>query len=228
VADARRVVGIVPAAGHGSRLQPLEGSKEMLAVGGRPVLEYVIERMRAAQPAEIRVVTRPEKRDVARHARGLGAQVIEGRPPSLAASLALGAAGLDPPDVILFGFPDTIWEPPDGFRTLLAALDGGVDVVLGVFRWDEAGRSQVVELEPDGTVTAVHANPAPASSDRVWGCAAFAARSLAELERCGDPGLLFDALARRGRVRGVFLSSQFADIGTRRSLERVGAKDAAG
>jgi NDP-sugar pyrophosphorylase family protein len=200
----------------------------MLVVGGRPVLEYLIERMLAAEPAEIRVVTRPEKRDVARHARRLGAHVIVGRPPSPAASVALGAAGLDSAEVVLLGFPDTIWEPPDGFRTLLAALDGGVDVVLGVFSWDEAERSQVVELQSDGTVTAVRVRPVPPSSDRVWGCAVLLAGSLAELERYGDLGLLFDALARRGRARGVFLSSQFADIGTRPSLERAGAKGAAG
>jgi glucose-1-phosphate thymidylyltransferase len=224
VPDARRVVGVVPAAGRATRLQPLAGSKEMIPVGGRPVLEYLLERMRAARPSEIRVVTRPEKRDVADHARRLGARVTEACPSSLATSLALGAADLPAGDVVLLGFPDTIWEPPDGFRRLLEALDGETDAALGLFAWDEAARSDVVEMREDGTIAAVHVRPAVPPSDLVWGCAAVRARVLAELERYDDPGRLFDALARRGRVRGVFLSSQFADIGTKRSLERVLAR----
>ncbi|HZB36129.1 MAG TPA: NTP transferase domain-containing protein [Gaiellaceae bacterium] len=56
-----RIVGVVPAAGHATRLQPLEGSKELLEIGGRPVFDYLVERLRAGGAEEIRVVTRPEK-----------------------------------------------------------------------------------------------------------------------------------------------------------------------
>ena len=56
------VVGIVPAAGYATRLQPLDCSKEVVPVGGRPVLGYLVERMRAGGASEIRVVTRAEKR----------------------------------------------------------------------------------------------------------------------------------------------------------------------
>jgi hypothetical protein len=41
--------------------QPLDCSKEMLEVDGRPVIDYPVERMRAAACDELRVVTRPEK-----------------------------------------------------------------------------------------------------------------------------------------------------------------------
>ena len=51
----------MPAAGHATRLQPLEGSKELLEIGGRPVFDYLVERLRAGGAEEIRVVTRPEK-----------------------------------------------------------------------------------------------------------------------------------------------------------------------
>ena len=33
--------------------------------------------------------------------------------------------------MVLFGFPDTIWEPVDGFQHLVAELG---EVVLGLFR----------------------------------------------------------------------------------------------
>src|SRR5215211_2788599 len=90
------VVGVVPAAGHAVRLQPLPCSKEVLPVGGRPVLDYLVERMRVAPCDEVRVVTRPEKRDVAERARALGAHVVEGHPQSVADSLLLGMDGLAP------------------------------------------------------------------------------------------------------------------------------------
>ena len=45
-----RLVGVLPAAGHAERLQPLDGSKELLEIRGRPVLDYAVERLRAADP----------------------------------------------------------------------------------------------------------------------------------------------------------------------------------
>jgi glucose-1-phosphate thymidylyltransferase len=212
-----RVVGVVPAAGRAERLQPLTCSKEVLPIGGRPVLEYVVERMRAASPGEIRVVTRPDKRDVAALAEELGLRVVHGEPPTLAASLALGAEGLDPGAIVLFGFPDTIWEPVDGFARLVGAFDDATDVVLGLFSWDEAERSQRVEVDADGRVRSVDTSPPPGRA-LVWGCAAIRARALAELAAHSHPGELFDALARRGRARGLVLSAEFADIGTKAAL----------
>ena len=72
------VVGIVPAAGYATRLQPLEGSKELLEVAGKPVMDHVLERMLAAGATELRIVTRPEKHDVIEHAATLGAAVVTG------------------------------------------------------------------------------------------------------------------------------------------------------
>jgi choline kinase len=54
-------VGTIPAAGYAVRLQPPDCSKEMLEVGGRPVIDYPVQRMRAAACDELHVVTRLEK-----------------------------------------------------------------------------------------------------------------------------------------------------------------------
>ena len=83
------VIGIVPAAGFATRLQPLEGSKEMHSVDGRAVMDYALERLRAAPCGEIRVVTRPEKKDVVAHAEAQGATVVLGRPQTVAESFLL-------------------------------------------------------------------------------------------------------------------------------------------
>ncbi|MDQ3085467.1 MAG: hypothetical protein M3Q67_01535 [Actinomycetota bacterium] len=41
------IVGVIPAAGHALRLQPLVGSKEMLESGGSPIMDSLVECMRA-------------------------------------------------------------------------------------------------------------------------------------------------------------------------------------
>ena len=215
-------VGVIPAAGHAKRLGPLPCSKEMLPVGGRPVLEYVFERMRLAA-GEIRVVTRPDKVDVAEHTRRLGAVVVEGRPTSVAESIGLGCRGLARDDVVLLGFPDTIWAPDDGFLRLVDALDGRTDVALGCFRSAEPERSDVVVADDDGIVRAVQVKPTRPAADVVWGCAAARALALDGLRRHAEPGHLFDELARGGRIRSLRFDGDLVDIGTPEALERLGA-----
>jgi glucose-1-phosphate thymidylyltransferase len=216
------IVGVIPAAGYARRLGDLPCSKELLPVGGRPVIDYVVERMRLASADEIRVVTRPDKEDVVEHARNLGATVVEGRPATLAESVGLGAESLAPEDVVLLGFPDSIWEPADGFARLVAALDDATEVVLGCFGSAELERSDVVVLDGD-RVLRVDVKPADPASELIWGCCAARPRALSDLDRCDEPGHLFDALARSGRVRGIRFETEFVDIGTPETLARIGA-----
>lgn len=204
------------------RLQPLEGSKELLAVAGRPVLEYLVERMRVVDPEQLRIVTRPEKSDLVDYARRNGLEVVEGHPATAAQSIALGAEGLDGEDVVLIGFPDTVWDPVDGYARLLPGL-AEADVVLGVFRGrddQQLRRSDVVVLDEHGLVTRIEVKADEPSSELIWGLAVARRRALEGLERQVDPGHLFDSLARRGgKVLGVMLPGEFLDIGTPESLE---------
>src|SRR5438067_7528705 len=96
------MLGIVPAAGAGSRLQPLAFSKEMLPVGStfdecgveRPkaVSEFLVERMLSAGADRICIVLSPEKTDVipyyARHrAAERFCHEVQGLPPALCDAL---------------------------------------------------------------------------------------------------------------------------------------------
>jgi glucose-1-phosphate thymidylyltransferase len=212
------VVGLIPAAGLAERLQPLAGSKELLPVGGRPVMNVLVDRMRAAAD-DIVVVTRPEKRDVVEHAGELGLRVVEGRPATVSQSLLLGLREVGEDDEVLLGFPDTLWSPVDGFVQLLAALEGA-DVALGVFESEEPERSDVVVL--DGRrVEAVDVKPARPRSSLVWGCAAARRTALGGLERHDEPGFLFDELAREGRIHAVPFPGVMIDIGTNEALARA-------
>ena len=208
------ICGVVPAAGRAERLRGLiDGSKELVPVRGRPVIDGLLERLAPAD--EIRVVVRPAKRDLIEHLRGR-VTLVEGEPRTVAESLALGMAGLAADDLVLAGFPDTVFDAEQVFERLLAAL-GAHDVALGAFRFAEPSRSDVLELE--GTeVKRVHVRPQQPPSNLVWGCFAARRGALAGIEQHDEPGLLFDQLARAGRVVAVELGAELVDIGTPQSL----------
>ncbi len=212
---------MVPAAGRATRLRPSPDSKELLEVGGRPVMDYLLERMEAASPDEIRVVTRADKDDLAAHASARGATVIIGEPESAAASFALGMQDLEAKTIVLLGFPDTIWEPPDGFPQLVQALDAA-EVALGVFESDEPERSDVVTLEGD-RVSSVDVKPDSPDTNLIWGCAAARVSALAGLAGHEELGHLFGELAGKGHVRAVPFPGTMLDIGTNDALSRARA-----
>jgi NDP-sugar pyrophosphorylase family protein len=223
------IVGVVPAAGHATRLQPLRSSKEVQPIGGRPVMDYLVERLHLGGCTEVRVVTRTEKRDVIENARRLGAVVIEARPATPAASLLSGLDGLDDGDVVAFGFPDSIWEPNDGFRRLVERVAGGADLALGLFRTANVERPDVVQAtgsEPT-VVTRIDVGSYAPPPHLVWGCAVARTSVLRGLRDWDDPGDLFSAICRDRPIAGAILSSSYVDIGTPRGM-RIALESHAG
>lgn len=67
--DQPIVKGIIPAAGLGTRLLPATKSqpKEMLPVGRKPVVQYVVEELQAAQLNQLLIVTGGHKRAIEDH-----------------------------------------------------------------------------------------------------------------------------------------------------------------
>ena len=216
-------IGVIPAAGFATRLQPIQTSKEVYPLDGRPVMDYLLERLAAASPDEIRVVTRPDKLDVAENARRWGATVVWGHPASLAESFATGIGDAAPDDVILMGFPDTIWEPVDGFVRARALLDQGYDVGLALFRPREADlpRYETVVADESGRVRGIDVKPEVPSSRWIWGAAAARARALTGLRGQTQPGHLFDSLCDSGLVGSVQVSDTFVDMGTHEGLDQA-------
>jgi NDP-sugar pyrophosphorylase family protein len=219
--DPLPIVGIIPAAGYATRLQPLRQSKEVYEVGGRPVMDYLLERMQRAPCSEVRVVTRPEKRDVIENATRHGATIVEARPEVLAESFLAGMRGLSDEDVVLLGFPDSIWEPVDGYGSVLGLLGAGWEVALGLFRATDLRRYEPVVFDESGTVTRIEFKPDHPASDWIWGCAAAPVRALRGLAGVDEPGVYFNSLCPRGVVGGVPLSDTYIDMGTRDGLREV-------
>jgi dTDP-glucose pyrophosphorylase len=200
-------------------------SKEVYPVGGRPVMDYLVERMQAAPCTELRVVTRPDKRDVVENAARHGATVIHAIPATLAQSLVAGMCGIADDDLVLLGFPDSIWEPVNGFARVISLLKEGCEVALGLFLVADPGRHEPVEFDDSGQVLRIEFKPTRPSTSWIWGCAAAGAQTLSGLEHEEEPGVLFDSLCKAGGVAAVCLSDTYIDMGTRaglrEALERV-------
>jgi dTDP-glucose pyrophosphorylase len=212
------IVAVVPAAGHATRLRGLvDGSKELLDVDGQPVIDRLLELLAPAE--EVRVVVRPAKQDLVAHLRGR-VTLVEGEPANVSQSIALGAAGLADDDVVLVGFPDTIFGPADAFERLVAALREPYEAVVGAFTFAEPWRSDVLELDGD-RVCAVYVRPREPGSNLVWGCFAARRAALDGLELEEEPGRLLDRLAAAGRLGAIRLGGELVDLGTPESLATV-------
>jgi len=226
------MLGVVPAAGAGTRLQPLAFSKEMLPVGSavdeqgveRPkaVSELLVERMIQAGADRICFVLSPEKTDIipyfARHwAARQFCYTVQERPIGLCDALFRGLQVMREDEDVLVGLPDTVWFPRDGFSRL---RQGEFSFLL--FPVDEPARFDAV-VTNDGWVSEIQVKVARPTSSWVWGAFRLPASTLralhelwSEAER-GDEyvGTLVNAyLARGGRARGVAEGERYFDVGT--------------
>ena len=135
------MIGIIPAAGAGQRIQPLGCSKELLPVGSRvvdgverpkAVSEYLVERMIAAGATQICVVISAEKSDIVRYfaERDYAAEifyVVQQQPRGLCDALFRAEPFVRDDQTVLIGLPDTIWFPENAYTP---AINQNADVNL--------------------------------------------------------------------------------------------------
>jgi dTDP-glucose pyrophosphorylase len=109
--------GIVPAAGVGSRIQPLAFSKELLPVGSRldgeierprAVSEYLVERMILGGATKICFVISPGKSDILEYyGGGIGTThicyAVQPRPAGLCDAVFRAAPLVDPAEPVIVG-----------------------------------------------------------------------------------------------------------------------------
>src|SRR3954462_7394282 len=117
--------GIIPAAGAGTRIQPLAFSKELLPVGSRfdhgierprAVSEHLVERMLRGGATKICFVISREKADIMGYYGGQigGAEivyVVQARPAGLCDAIFRALPIIPADEPVLIGLPDTIWFP---------------------------------------------------------------------------------------------------------------------
>lgn len=222
--------GIIPAAGMGTRIQPLAFSKELLPVGSevrdgqerpRAVSEYLIERMVKAGADKICFVISPGKSDIFNYFGGsaLSATIfyaVQPKPAGLCDAIFRALPLIAPDESVCIGLPDTIWFPEDG---LLMLPDDVLSLLLFPVQYPE--RFDAVRTTAGSEVIEVHVKQANAASRWVWGAMKMPGRVLAELhtiwmERHDEYlGTLFNEyIARGGKAYGFKTGDAYVDVGT--------------
>jgi glucose-1-phosphate thymidylyltransferase len=224
--------GIIPAAGAGSRIQPLAFSKELLPVGSRrdgeterprAASEYIIDRMILGGADKICFVISPGKSDIiSYYGGGISdvdfAYVVQPRPGGLCDAIFRALPVISPDENVLIGLPDTIWFPEDGLRKLPQDVFSFL-----LFPVEQPEFFDAVVTDKNGRVREIQVKKPGAASNWIWGAFKMPARILQQLfalwnERDRQDeyiGTLVNAwLARGGVAQGIRAGESYVDIGT--------------
>jgi glucose-1-phosphate thymidylyltransferase len=238
--------GIVPAAGMGSRIQPVAFSKELLPVGSyldggreRPcaVSEYLVERMLIGGATKLCFVIAPGKSDILAYYsssfdRVPICYVVQPCPAGLCDAIFRALPLIQPEEPVIVGLPDTIWFPGDG----LCALDDNVLSFL-LFPVERPEFFDAVVTDDTGRVLEIQVKQPGARSSWIWGAFKMPGAVFRELfhlwcerDRCDEYiGTLVNTyLGRGGEAKGVRLGQAYVDVGTlhgyREAIRLLGAR----
>lgn len=223
--------GVVPAAGRGSRIQPLAFSKELLPVGSRTdngidrpcaVAEYLVERLILGGADKICFIISPGKSDILEYfgdsyGSAQLAYVVQPQALGLCDAVFRASTVIGTQEDILVGLPDTVWFP----RTALGDLP---DVALSflLFPVEHPEYFDAVVLEGE-EVREIQVKKPDAQSNWIWGafrmsCAGFRnLQSLWEMRGRQDEyfGTLVNSyLAAGGHAVGIRAGESYVDVGT--------------
>jgi glucose-1-phosphate thymidylyltransferase len=224
--------GIIPAAGRGTRIQPLAFSKELLPVGSKQVSdvetpcavsEHVVDRMLAAGVDKLCFVIAPGKSDIVEYFGGRYGSadicyVVQPQPKGLCDALFRALPFVGPDEIACVGLPDTIWFPENGLRQL---DEQGLSFLL--FPVDEPQRFDAVLFDPAGAVLHIDVKASAPRSHWIWGAFKVKGSVLRELHALwcepgrGDEylGTLVNAyLEQGGAARAWPLGETYVDVGT--------------
>jgi glucose-1-phosphate thymidylyltransferase len=224
--------GIVPAAGAGSRIQPLAFSKELLPVGSRlegdaerprAVSEYLVERMVLGGADRICFVIAPGKSDILEYYgnRSTPAHIcytVQQKPAGLCDAVFQALPLIHPAEFVIVGLPDTIWFPEDALRAL-----GDDPLSFLLFPVNRPDRFDAVLTDSSGAVRQICVKQKNPGSPWIWGAFKLSGQTMRELydlwcerERSDEyiGTLVNEYLARGGHAVGVRAGEAYVDVGT--------------
>ena len=224
--------GIIPAAGVGSRIQPLAFSKELLPVGSRlegqierprAVSEYLVERMILGGADKLCFVISPGKSDILEYyGAAIGpadiCYVVQPTAGGLCDAIFRARPLIHPDESVVIGLPDTIWFP----ESALAQL-GNDALEFLLFPVDRPEFFDAVVADEEGNVREIQVKQPAPRSNWIWGAFKMPGGVLHELyDLWCEPGrrdeyigtLVNEYLARGGRARGVRAGEAYVDVGT--------------
>lgn len=224
--------GIIPAAGRGSRIQPLAFSKELLPVGSRvlndtqrpcAVSEYLVERLIRGGASKVCFVIGAGKSDIMEY---FGAQfgsaelvyVVQPQPAGLCDAIFRAHALISAEETVAVGLPDTVWFPEDA----LSALPND-ELSFLLFPVQRPEFFDAVVLDEHERVLEIRVKQPNPGSHWIWGAFKMPGRVFHELralwlarERTDEYfGTLVNAyLAQGGNARGCKAGRAYVDVGT--------------
>lgn len=224
--------GVIPAAGRGSRIQPLGFSKELLPVGSRTqgaierpcaVSEYLVQRMILAGADKLCFIVSPGKTDLVEHyGSSYGsasiAYVIQPEPTGLCDSVFRANFLVAPDEPVIVGLPDTVWFP-DG--ALAELPDDRLSFLL--FPVERPEFFDAVATEEDGRVREIRVKQSQPGTNWIWGAFKMPGAVLHALKdlwiarrRCDEfIGTLVNAyIANGGEAVGIKAGEAYVDVGT--------------
>jgi glucose-1-phosphate thymidylyltransferase len=224
--------GIIPAAGRGSRIQPLAFSKELLPVGSRilndvqrpcAVSEYLVERLIRGGADKICFVIGAGKSDILEYFGGqFGsaalAYVVQPQPAGLCDAIFRAHPLIAEDETVAIGLPDTVWFP----NTALAELpDDQLSFLLFPVARPEI--FDAVLLDEHDRVLEIRVKQNDPGSQWIWGAFKMPAAIFHELRTLWlQPdrqdeyiGTLINAYLQRGGVAYGFKAGEaYVDVGT--------------
>lgn len=250
----RDVIGIIPAAGEGSRLFPYNGGKELLPVGSqyitingkreeRPkiVSQYAIEAMAEAGVRHIIIVTRPTKHSLMNlhldgSQYGVHISYIIQHPQSMAHSIDLAYEWVKSSTVVM-AMPDTIISPRNCIKQLLTRhTKNDAELSLGLFPAEKPEKAGMIKTDEAGNITYHKDKPAQTDATLMWGITAWGpgftqllhehVQHAAPTEKEMALGDVFDVMIGRGASCKAYQieGGKYYDIGTYDDYKRATAE----
>ena len=182
---SREVIGLIPAAGTASRIAPLPCSKELYPLGFRSVdsdgsmrpkvvSHYLLEKMRLANIKKAFIILREGKWDIPAY---LGdGKMLDMNIAYLMMDVPFGAPfTLDQAypfvqdALVALGFPDIMIEPDEVYKKLLLKqAETDAEIVLGLFPAGNPHKTDMVELDDNGRIRALHIKPEQTQLTYTW------------------------------------------------------------
>ncbi|MBL8150289.1 MAG: sugar nucleotidyltransferase [Blastocatellia bacterium] len=247
----RKAIGIIPAAGHGTRLHPFRYPKELFPIGYvngegssdlklKVACQYVLDCLIKAGIYQAHVIVSDHKFEVLRFlADGeeyglslsyLYQREIKGLPFAIDCAYNWTKDSLS-----ALVLPDTILEPYDCvYKSLLFLEESQADVVLGVFPTEHPERLCPVHFDKKGNVYKLYDKDASQSIMNTWGIAVWTpnfAEFLHQHVKKSSPligkELVLAEVFNEAIVSGLKVNAieipkgKFWDIGTSSSLIKV-------
>lgn len=186
ISKTHQIIGLIPAAGKGTRIAPLPGSKELFPVGffgdlesKRPKVigQYLLEQMTNASIKQCMIVLGEGKWDIPSYFGSGEDQGIH-----LAYSVIKKSKGtpftLDTvypfisDKIVALGFPDMLFTNHDVYCRLIQHFDTiDCDVLLGLFPADQPHICDMVAIDENGFVEYLDIKPKDSALKYTWGVA---------------------------------------------------------